>query len=292
MKRKLKTALGENCIKKTKISRSRRLETYSTQSERWESDSGISSGRSSPVSGRVSPVGGGAQALKTHLDCVNPGMDLAQTSVDHGLVWTSAQTSVVALDCEMVGTGPGGRVSEVARCSVVDYNGHVLFDKYVLPIGPVTDFRSQWSGIRKHHLTQATPFSQARDQVKSLLSGKVLVGHSVQVDLKSLDLVHPSHMIRDTSTTRFLTRLAGFPREHCPSLKALTNRLLHRKIQVGRGGHCSVEDARAALDLYKLVEGEWEREVELSLRDERDPAPPSYASSQHYMNDQYWPAHL
>uniref|UniRef100_A0A8C6TTJ1 Exonuclease domain-containing protein n=1 Tax=Neogobius melanostomus TaxID=47308 RepID=A0A8C6TTJ1_9GOBI len=141
----------------------------------------------------------------------------------------------------MVGTGPGGRVSEVARCSLVDYHGRVLFDKYILPIGRVTDFRSQWSGIRKHHLTQATPFSQARAQVSQLLRDKVLIGHAVQMDLKSLDLLHPGHMTRDTSTTRLLTRLAGFPREHRPSLKALTNRLLHRRIQVrlitcGRGG--------------------------------------------------------
>lgn len=231
------------------------------------------------MSGRVSPVVGGAQ-------------DALDLGLAPPLAPPPVLTGVVSLDCEMVGTGPKGRVSEVARCSLVDYHGHVLFDKYIRPVGAVTDFRSQWSGIRAHHLTKATPFSQARAQVKSLLKGKVLVGHSVQFDLKSLDLVHPGHMIRDTCTTRLLTRLAGFPREHRPSLKALTNRLLHRHIQVSRAGHCSVEDARAALDLYKLVEGEWEREMEVSLRDERDPAPPSYASSQHYMNDEYWPTHL
>lgn len=283
MKRKLKTALGENCVKKSKIDQSLQSESsnmHSSQSERWESDSGISSGRSSPVSGRASPVGGRAQAPERSLASADP------------LLQAPPHTAVVSLDCEMVGTGPRGRVSEVARCSLVDYHGRILFDRYVLPIGPVTDFRSQWSGIRKHHLAQAMPFSQARAQVKSLLKGKVLVGHSVNLDLKCLDLTHPGHMTRDTSTTRLLTRLASFPREHRPSLKALTNRLLHRNIQVGRGGHCSVEDARAALDLYKLIEGEWEREMELSLLDERDPAPPSYASSQHYMNDEYWPAPL
>lgn len=290
MKRKLKNALSVT-VKKTKISQSRPSETHTSQSEPaeahggkwepWESDSGISSGQSSPVRGHVSPIGRGAQAQ----DSEDTGLDLTQTPVQ-------PQTQLVSLDCEMVGTGPTGRVSEVARCSLVDYNGHVLFDKYIRPIGPVTDFRSQWSGIRKHHLTQATSFSHARDQVKSLLKGKVLVGHSVLVDLKSLDLLHPGHMIRDISTTRLLKRLARFPPEHRPSLKALTNRLLHRKIQVGRHGHCPLEDARAALDLYKLVEGEWEREVELSLRDERDPSPPSYASSRHYMNDEYWPTHF
>ncbi|KAJ0069450.1 hypothetical protein NL108_006039 [Boleophthalmus pectinirostris] len=282
MKRKIKTFLDESNVKRTKCSQPERLEHHCNQpersghhcnqSEQWELDSGFSSGRSSPVSGRSSPLMSVAPVL-------------AET-----LVQPPPQTAVVSLDCEMVGTGPRGRVSEVARCSVVDYHGNVLFDEYIRPIGQITDYRSQWSGITKRHLTKAIPFSQARDQVQSLLEGKVLIGHSVQTDLKSLDLVHPGHMIRDTSCTRLLTRLAGFPREYRPSLKALTNRLLHRKIQIDKQGHCSVEDAVAALDLYKLVEGEWEREVELSLRDERDPTPPSYASSQHYLNDEYWPS--
>uniref|UniRef100_A0AAV2L3N5 Exonuclease domain-containing protein n=1 Tax=Knipowitschia caucasica TaxID=637954 RepID=A0AAV2L3N5_KNICA len=240
------------------------LEMDTEKAHKAESDSGFSSGRSSPVSGRSSPV-------------------RAESAI---------HTRVVSLDCEMVGTGPGGRVSEVARCSVVGYSGEVLFDQYVLPIGQVTDFRSQWSGIRKCHLRQATPLSHTREQVQSLLLGKVLVGHSVHFDLSSLDLSHPGHMIRDTSCSRLLTRLAGLPREPRPSLKTLSNRLLQRDIQVGRSGHCSVEDARAALDLYKLVEGEWEREMQLQLMDEQDPTPPAYASSQHFLNDQYWPAHF
>lgn len=288
MKRKQKGFLEENCVKRNKVSSSQ-----SERWDRWESDSGFSSGRSSPLSGRSSPVreptpvGTGEQALAASVDSLNSG-PFQTSAAGSGPV----QTSVVSLDCEMVGTGPGGRVSEVARCSVVDYHGQVLFDKYIRPLGRVTNFRSQWSGIRKHHLRQATPFSQARDQVQSLLEGKVLVGHSVQNDLKALDLSHPGHMIRDTSTSHLLTRLAGFHREHRPSLRALTNQLLHRKIQVGRCGHCPVEDAVAALDLYKLIEGEWERDVELSLRNEQEPVPPSYASSQHYMRDEYWPQDL
>lgn len=60
-------------------------------------------------------------------------------------------------------------------------------------------------------------------------------------------------------------------------------------VQVGRRGHCSVEDARAALDLYKLVEGEWEQELQNRLRDADAPDEPSFAASRHYMQDEYWP---
>ncbi|KAM3609255.1 uncharacterized protein V6R79_012014 [Siganus canaliculatus] len=227
--------------------------------DRWEVDSGFSSETSPPASGRSSP-------------CLS-----------------RCTTTVVALDCEMVGTGPGGRCSELARCSILDYHGNVLYDEYVKPCQTVTDFRTRWSGIRKHHLHNATPFDQARKEILSILEGKVVVGHSIYNDFEVLDIVHPTHMVRDTCTTRYLSRLAGLPRTRCPSLKLLANKLLNRTIQEERRGHCSVEDARATLDLYKLVEGEWEQELQKKLREDGAAPEPSFASSSHYMQDEYWP---
>ncbi|CAG01049.1 unnamed protein product, partial [Tetraodon nigroviridis] len=173
-------------------------------------------------------------------------------------------SAVVALDCEMVGTGPGGRCSELARCSIVGYHGTVLYDKYVQPCQPVTDYRTPWSGIQRHHLQNATPFAQAREEILAALDGKVVIGHSVHNDFKVLDIAHPGHMVRDTSTSPLLSRLAGLSCRR--SLKVLSRRLLKRRIQGGRRGHNSVEDAQAALDLYKLVEDEWEREVQTGPR--------------------------
>lgn len=102
--------------------------------ESWEVDSGFSE-TSPPASGRSSP-------------CLS-------------------STTVVALDCEMVGTGPGGRCSELARCSILDYRGNILYDKYVQPSRRVTNFRTPWSGIRSHHLHNATPFCRAREEVRT-----------------------------------------------------------------------------------------------------------------------------
>lgn len=51
-----------------------------------------------------------------------------------------------------------------------------------------------------------------------------------------------------------------------------------------------MEDAQATLDLYKLVEDEWEREVQTALSDGVAPDEPS--SSSHYMQDQYWPSEV
>lgn len=75
---------------------------------------------------------------------------------------------MVAVDCEMVGTGPKGRVSSLARCSIVNYNGDVLYDDYVLPPCHIVDYRTRWSGIRKCHMAKATPFKIARSQVRSM----------------------------------------------------------------------------------------------------------------------------
>jgi hypothetical protein len=68
----------------------------------------------------------------------------------------------IALDCEMVGLGEKGNQSALARCCLVDFNGHVVYDKFVQPRGFVTDFRTKWSGIRKADLNkdQAIPFIQ------------------------------------------------------------------------------------------------------------------------------------
>lgn len=72
----------------------------------------------------------------------------------------------LAIDCEMVGTGPKGSVSQLGRCSVVSYDGDVVYDKFIKPPVPVTDFRTRWSGIRPRNLANATPYSVARKEVK------------------------------------------------------------------------------------------------------------------------------
>ena len=70
-----------------------------------------------------------------------------------------------AIDCEMVGGGAQGQVSLLARCSVVSYDGDVIFDEYIKPDQPVTCYRTRWSGIRPKHLVNAMPFQEAKKQV-------------------------------------------------------------------------------------------------------------------------------
>jgi RNA exonuclease 4 len=59
---------------------------------------------------------------------------------------------MLALDCEMVGTGAEGAKSELARVVLVNAAGNAVLDVYVRPSVPVTDYRTAVSGIRPHHL--------------------------------------------------------------------------------------------------------------------------------------------
>lgn len=68
------------------------------------------------------------------------------------------------MDCEMVGVGPH-QESGLARCSLVDINGDVLYDKFIRPEGQITNYRTRVSGITRQHMEQATPFAVARLEV-------------------------------------------------------------------------------------------------------------------------------
>ncbi|KAM3873513.1 interferon-stimulated 20 kDa exonuclease-like 2 [Diretmus argenteus] len=167
-------------------------------------------------------------------------------------------TKYLAIDCEMVGTGPKGCVSQLARCSIVSYEGDVVYDKFIKPSDPVTDYRTRWSGIRWSDLTKATPYVDARKEILRLLVGKVVIGHAIHNDFKVLGYSHPASLTRDTSRSPLLNQKAGFSDRECASLKRLTKAIFNRDIQTGRKGHCSVEDAKATMELYKVVEAEWE----------------------------------
>lgn len=124
--------------KRTKaLSNTNEADCAESLSDSCDVDSGFSSEVSPPTSGRSSP----------RVE-VQPSM-------------------LLAMDCEMVGTGPNGHFSELARCTLLNYSGTVVYDKYVLPCRPVTDYRTRWSGIRREHLINALPYTKARNEVQS-----------------------------------------------------------------------------------------------------------------------------
>lgn len=76
-------------------------------------------------------------------------------------------------------------------------------------------------------------------------------------------------------------------------LPSLSSNHLFPFSQVGCRGHSSVEDAQTAMELYRLVEVQWETELARS-QPPRPPSPPADPStdSDQYLDDQYWPTDL
>jgi len=170
-----------------------------------------------------------------------------------------AGPNIVALDCEMVGVGPSGVRSALARLSIVDSEGVVLIDRFVLPREEVTDYRTHITGITAATLKSPKVLREevAIQRAAELLSGKVVVGHSVGNDFQVLMLSHPHAFIRDTALFRPL-RPPGREKK-MPSLQGLAAHWLHENIHSGH--HDSVEDARVALRLYRLKSRLWEKQM-------------------------------
>lgn len=172
------------------------------------------------------------------------------------------QVKYVAMDCEMVGVGEGGHRSALARVTVVDWHGKVVLDLYVRPGELVTDYRTYVSGISSCDLDRAVDPASCRIQVLKVLDGKILVGHGLKHDLAVLGISHPWWMTRDTAKwepyqkVRFEDGIL-WPRK----LKELCQEKLKREIQLVGQPHSPIEDAIAALDLYKLARTKWEKAI-------------------------------
>lgn len=175
--------------------------------------------------------------------------------------WTSGsmtpdEASIVALDCEMVGVGPGGLRSALAQVVMVDYFGRPIFSTYVRVAETVTDFRTAVSGVRPEHLRDAPPFAVVQQKVAALVRGKMVVGHALRNDMRALLLSHPWRNTRDTALYKPFCRRARGGHMKPRRLKHLVKQHLGMDIQTGE--HAPEEDARAALALYKLFRREWE----------------------------------
>ncbi|CAE7132623.1 unnamed protein product [Rhizoctonia solani] len=160
----------------------------------------------------------------------------------------------IAIDCEMVGVGEDGSESSLARASVVDFQGRIILDEFVLQRERVTDYRTKHSGIRPTDM--------------------INVGHALHNDLTALLLSHPAARIRDTQIyagRKPIPRKGkGKANDGEEGEKTLWEKYRNPKIGLKRlvkaeldvdiqtGEHNSVTDARAAMAIYRLHKRAWD----------------------------------
>ncbi|XP_065828971.1 RNA exonuclease 4-like [Oscarella lobularis] len=172
----------------------------------------------------------------------------------------------IALDCEMVGVAPRyvpGRKPKkqsnmVARVVIVNDSGRVLYDSLVAPQELIIDYRTHISGVRPGDLDRAPSLASVQTDVLAILKDKILVGHSLKLDLKVLQIDHPEELRRDTAEYSKFSKYCIKGGQY-PALRRIASGLLGIKIQSGT--HCPIEDARTALKIYQACQAEWERDV-------------------------------
>jgi len=155
--------------------------------------------------------------------------------------------SAYAIDCEMIFTTRG---HELARVTLIDFDGKMVFDWFVETVGRVVDYVTKWSGITEELFKAATrhSFEEVRQELFKYINSKTFViGHGLDSDLKILKLIH----LRVLDTTILFPHKFGPP--YKKKLKLLVQEHLFKTIQEEDAtGHDSLEDSLAALQLVKL----------------------------------------
>ncbi|KAI9512811.1 ribonuclease H-like domain-containing protein [Russula earlei] len=173
---------------------------------------------------------------------------------------------VLALACTVVGVGPFGNTSMVARVAICNYRGNPLLDCYVAPTMEVSDYRTSTTGITPDNLASgasprkpdAKPFDEVQRRVASMIKDKVIVGHSLWNDLSVLGIPHPAVNTRDVALYQPFRNALRSPNQ-LVRLPTLTFHLMGRRCQEGQQN--PLENARAAVDLYRSHANEWETTI-------------------------------
>ncbi|XP_010835452.1 PREDICTED: putative RNA exonuclease NEF-sp isoform X2 [Bison bison bison] len=174
--------------------------------------------------------------LQGFLDCENFVPTKCNGSV-------TDNSPLFGLDCEMCLTSKG---RELTRISLVAEGGCCVMDELVKPDNKIVDYLTSFSGITKKILNPVTTkLKDVQRRLKILLPpDAVLVGHSLDLDLRALKMIHP--YVIDTSLLYVREQGKRF------KLKFLAKAILGKDIQCpDRLGHDATEDARTTLELAR-----------------------------------------
>jgi len=189
---------------------------------------------------------------------------LEKDNDDSTITLEEQQPRIFALDCEMVGTSAGvelARVTLIQYCHPevkeeegMKYRYRVVMDALVKPHLVVLDYVTAYSGVTATMLEHVT--TRIEDIQTMLLctiyKEDIIIGHSLDNDMRALRWIHP-HIV-DTSLILPHPCSSHEQGNKKYSLRHLSAVLLKKQIQQHNNnskqmGHCSIEDAAAALYL-------------------------------------------
>ncbi|XP_010527919.1 PREDICTED: small RNA degrading nuclease 1-like [Tarenaya hassleriana] len=157
-------------------------------------------------------------------------------------------TKMIAVDCEMVLCEDG--TEAVVRVGVVDRELNVILDKFVNPNKPVTDYRTDITGVTAADIEKATlSMVDIQKKMRRFLSrDTILVGHSLNNDLKAMKIDHA----RVIDTSLIFKFSNGYKRRR-PSLNNLCKSALGYEVRKDGAAHDCIQDAAAAMKLVLAV---------------------------------------
>ncbi|KAG8852105.1 hypothetical protein FRB96_008906 [Tulasnella sp. 330] len=163
---------------------------------------------------------------------------------------------IIGLSTIHVGCGVGGTMAMLGRVSLIDKRGQVLYDAFVKPTSTVSSYRTATTGLDASYFVDALPFQEVQVAVAAWLNDRLVVGYQLWLDFQVLGLSHPAYETRDVALYLPFRNALNRPNDLI-GLGSLIWLLMRRKIQAEYQD--PLENARAALDLYRSEEEQWER---------------------------------
>ncbi|CAH2064535.1 unnamed protein product [Thlaspi arvense] len=151
-------------------------------------------------------------------------------------------TEMIAIDCEMVLCEDG--TEGLVRVGAVDRNLKVILDKYVKPDKRVVDYRTVITGVTAQDIENATySVLDIQKELQPFLSnGAILVGHSLNKDMRVLKIDHPK--VIDTA---LVFKFSNARQGRKPSLNDLYKAIFGSEVRKEGVSHDCVQDAAAAM---------------------------------------------
>ena len=85
------------------------------------------------------------------------------------------------------------------RCTVVNFNGMIVFDKHVKIVEPITDYRGLDKSLSTDVLLHGEEFATLHKAVSEIIKDRIIIGHSLSSDFEALRIIQPMHQVRDTA---------------------------------------------------------------------------------------------